>query len=195
MPKVLRVVQREQCIGCLSCMYSCSRSWFSALTIEKAALRVRNYAGVEGAFSIRACYGCLEPDCARACPTNALADRPGGGVILNPAACVNCGACVKACVPKAMQWDVETKRPIPCRHCGICVGFCPNGVLAMQDVPGAADKPTSPEEPTESAADKPADNAVGKAACNAVDKPKDNSVQKPGDNPVNSASPKPSPSA
>lgn len=129
--KLLRVVQREQCIGCLSCMYSCSRAWFAALTLEKAALRVRNYAGVEGAFSIRACYGCLDPDCANVCQTKALTPRPGGGVQFNPKTCTNCGDCVKACIPKALQWDVEHKQPIVCRHCGICVQFCPNGVLGM----------------------------------------------------------------
>ncbi|MBF0498826.1 MAG: 4Fe-4S dicluster domain-containing protein [Candidatus Riflebacteria bacterium] len=133
MSKLLRVLQREQCIGCLSCMLACSRSWFAALTVEKAALRIRNYAGVEGAFSIRACYGCLEPDCARACPTGALSNRSGGGVILDVKKCDNCGDCVKACVPKALQWDVEARQPIPCRHCGICTGFCPNAVIGMTD--------------------------------------------------------------
>ena len=136
--KLLRVVQREQCIGCLSCMYSCSRAWFAALTVEKAALRVRNYAGVEGAFSLRVCYGCLDPDCSNVCQTKALTPRAGGGVQFNAKTCTNCGDCVKACVPKALQWDVEHKQPIVCRHCGICVQFCPNGVLGMTGEGAAA---------------------------------------------------------
>ncbi|MBF0543882.1 MAG: 4Fe-4S dicluster domain-containing protein [Candidatus Riflebacteria bacterium] len=133
MGKHLTVIQREQCIGCLSCMFSCSRIWFSALTVEKAALRVRNYAGVEGAFSIRACFGCEKPDCASVCPTQALSPKNGGGVVLDAAKCTHCEACIKACVPKTLQWDYETNLPIVCHHCGVCTQFCPNGVLGMQE--------------------------------------------------------------
>jgi len=135
MPKLLRVVNREQCIGCFSCMYSCSRVWFKAITPEKAALRVRIYHGIEGAFSIRPCYGCFDPDCANACPTQALMPRKGGGVQLAADKCVHCEKCINACVPKALQWDRELGVPIPCRHCGICVQFCPNNVLEMSEVP------------------------------------------------------------
>ncbi len=135
MGKLLRVINREQCIGCYSCMYACSRTWFKAITAEKAALRVRNYAGMEGAFSIRPCYGCLVPDCAGACPTKALFAREGGGVQLDPAKCIHCGKCVKACVPKALQWDAEKRLPITCRHCGVCVQFCPNQVITMVEQP------------------------------------------------------------
>ncbi len=131
MGKLLRVVNREQCIGCYSCMFSCSRTWENALTIEKAALRVKNYSGVEGAFSIRACYGCKDPDCARACLTGALIPREGGGVKFDKSKCIGCSKCVEACIPQALQWDFENQNPIVCRQCGICVTFCPNEVLAM----------------------------------------------------------------
>ena len=164
--KLLRVIQREQCIGCLSCMYSCSRAWFAALTLEKAALRIRNYAGVEGAFSIRVCYGCLDPDCAGACPTQALTLRPGGGVRFDPITCTSCGNCVKACVPKALQWDVEHKQPIVCRHCGICVQFCPNGVIGMTGgdaVSTAAASTATPASPVPTSNPTPAPTTGSKA--------------------------------
>jgi Fe-S-cluster-containing dehydrogenase component len=117
-------------------MFACSRTWSGAITVEKAALRVKNYSGAEGLFSIRACYGCLEPDCAAACPTAALVKRPGGGVKFDAAKCTNCRACVEACAPQALQWDIEKKQPLECRQCGICVQFCPNNVIAMQEIPG-----------------------------------------------------------
>lgn len=137
MGKLLRVINREQCIGCYSCMYACSRTWFQAITVEKAALRVKNYAGVEGAFSIRPCYGCADPDCARACPTSALTPRPGGGVNFDSSKCSHCGSCVDACIPEALQWDHEKKSPIVCHQCGVCVQFCPNDVIAMVEIPQA----------------------------------------------------------
>jgi len=134
MGKLLRVINREQCIGCYSCMFACSRTWFKAITMEMAALRVRNYAGVEGAFSIRPCYGCADPDCVRACPTQALSPRPGGGVKLDETKCTHCGACRDACIPNALQWDAERKMPIVCHQCGVCVQFCPNDVISMSEI-------------------------------------------------------------
>lgn len=134
MAKLLRVVAREQCIGCYSCMFACSRTWFKALTVEKAALRVKNYSGAEGAFSIRPCYGCADPDCARACPTGALTPKKGGGVTFDAEKCTHCGLCVKGCISDALQWDHETSLPLVCRQCGVCTQFCPNGVIEMVEV-------------------------------------------------------------
>ena len=136
MTKLLRVVAREQCIGCYSCMYACSRTWFQALTVEKAALRVKNYSGVEGAFSIRPCYGCENPDCASVCPTDALTPREGGGVKLDAEKCVHCNKCVQACVANALQWDYEARLPLVCHQCGVCANFCPNEVIKMVEITG-----------------------------------------------------------
>lgn len=135
MPKLLRIVQREQCIGCYSCMYACSRTWKNTIGVEDAALKIRPYSGVEGAYSIRVCYGCTDPDCARACPTQALTLRKGGGVIFDASLCSHCGLCVSACIPSALQWDTDERTPIVCHHCGVCVTFCPNQVLSMEEIP------------------------------------------------------------
>ncbi len=130
----MRIVNRDQCIGCYSCMTACSRTWKNAITVEKAALRVKNYTGVEGAFSVRICYGCEKPDCAAACPTGALTPRKGGGVVFDRSKCINCGKCADACAPGALQWDIVDRVPIVCRHCGVCAAFCPNGVIAAVEV-------------------------------------------------------------
>lgn len=131
MSKRMSVINREQCIGCFSCMFACSRAFHQAMTTEKAALRVRVYSGSEGAFSIRVCDGCLDPDCARACPVSALTPREGGGVKLDENLCTHCGKCVRACTIASLQWDKEKKIPIPCRLCGLCAKYCPNEVIAL----------------------------------------------------------------
>jgi Fe-S-cluster-containing dehydrogenase component len=133
MVKFLKVVNRDQCIGCFSCMYACSRMLRAHGGTEKAAMRVRSYTGVEGAFSLRVCARCEEPDCAAACPKGALTVASGGGVRLKKDLCVGCRLCVKACKISALQWDWEEKIPIPCVQCGQCVKYCPNGVIAMED--------------------------------------------------------------
>ncbi len=131
MARRLKVVARDQCIGCFSCMYACSRTWHQALTVSKSALRVRAYAGVEGAFSIRVCRACDDPDCVRACPTGALSKSQKGHIKLDPDKCNGCMECVKACLIQGLQWDWETGRPIPCLQCGVCARYCPNGVIAI----------------------------------------------------------------
>ncbi len=139
--KYLRVINRDQCIGCFSCMYACSRMVRNAAGSGKAALRVKAYAGVEGAFSIRVCARCADPDCAKACPTEALTVAPGGGVRLNKALCVSCRLCVEACAIHALQWDEEERQPLPCIFCGQCVAHCPNNVIAMAAEPEGEDRP------------------------------------------------------
>ena len=133
--KVLKVVDRDHCIGCFSCMYACSRILRRHGGTNKSALRIRYYAGVEGAFSLRVCSRCESPDCVEACPREALFAAKGGGVRLKPALCDHCGKCVRACGIAALQWNEADKIPIPCIQCGQCAKYCPNGVLALIERP------------------------------------------------------------
>ena len=131
--KFLKVTSRDQCIGCLSCMYACSRMLHAHGGTEKAALRIRSYAGVEGAFSLRVCAGCEEPECVAACPKDAMDVGPGGGARLKKELCIHCRKCVKACKISALQWDLEERIPLPCGQCGHCVKYCPNDVIALEE--------------------------------------------------------------
>ena len=133
--KTLRIVSRDRCIGCFSCMYACSRILRRHGGTNKSALRVRHYTGVEGAFSLRTCSRCEIPDCIEPCRTGALINARGGGVRLKPALCIHCRKCIHACGIAALQWDEVEKLPIPCIHCGQCVKYCPNGVLAIVERP------------------------------------------------------------
>lgn len=136
MRKKMRVINRDQCIGCFSCMYACSRTFHNESTIHKSAMRIRAYAGTEGSFSIRMCVGCIDPDCFNACPAGALEKLKGGGVKLIKENCISCKKCVKACTLHAMQWDEVNQIPLPCIHCGICAQFCPNNVIALVELEG-----------------------------------------------------------
>jgi Fe-S-cluster-containing dehydrogenase component len=133
--KVLKVIARDQCIGCLSCMYACSRLLRRNAGSAKAAIRVASYVGVEGSFSIRVCARCEAPDCVKACPTGAIKTSDGGGVrLVKKDSCTSCKSCIKACVLHALQWDEEAAYPIPCIQCGQCVKYCPNGVIRIESL-------------------------------------------------------------
>ena len=149
--KELKVANRDHCIGCFSCMYACSRILRRHGGTSKAALRVRYYTGVEGAFSLRVCSRCETPDCVTACPKEALIAARGGGVRLKADLCIHCRKCIRACGIAALQWDEIEKLPIPCIHCGQCAKYCPNGVLALVERPAKAASETSGAMSTSSA--------------------------------------------
>lgn len=132
-PKRLVVVDPDLCVGCMSCMFACSRR-FPDAGLSKAAIHVRSVGGFERGFVVIVCRACPDPPCAKVCPTNALIRRKGGGVILNASACIGCGNCVEACPFGAIQWDVSLNKPVICAHCGYCVDYCPHGVLALDEV-------------------------------------------------------------
>lgn len=133
MNRHLNVIARDQCIGCLSCMFACSRTWHEALTTSKAALRVRSYSGSDSSFSIRTCKACVNPECVAACPTGALSQKKNGGLQLDVEKCISCKTCVESCLIDGLAWDEEFSRPLPCAQCGACIRYCPNQVIAMSE--------------------------------------------------------------
>jgi Fe-S-cluster-containing hydrogenase component 2 len=87
---------------------------------------------MERGFIVIACRACKDPPCAKACHTQALKTRVGGGVKLNKNTCIGCGSCRDACKIGAIFWDEEINKPMICIHCGYCVRYCPHGVLKLE---------------------------------------------------------------
>ena len=130
----LKVAHPERCIGCLGCMFACSRIHTGQASLQDSAIKVQTQGGIEGDFRIVVCRGCENPPCVRACPAGALERKPDGGVVFHKDLCSACGKCEKACLIGAISLGKEGK-PIKCRHCGACVAFCPHGVLTLEEVP------------------------------------------------------------
>ena len=131
--KRLVVTDPDLCVGCLSCMFACSRRYPES-GLAKSAIYVRSVGGVERGYTVIVCRACPDPPCARVCPTNALIKRKGGGVLLVPNKCIGCGLCAEACPFGAIQWDYDENKPVICVHCGYCTNYCPYGVLALEEV-------------------------------------------------------------
>lgn len=122
-------------MGCMSCMFACSRRVRKSFTPVKSAIRIKTKGGYSsGAMMAVHCLGCESPPCIPSCPTGALRKRKGGGIILQKELCNGCKKCLEGCPVKAIFWDADEKLPIFCIHCGNCVGFCPHGCLEIGEI-------------------------------------------------------------
>jgi Fe-S-cluster-containing dehydrogenase component len=133
MVKRVSVVDVDLCVGCMMCVFACTRR-FGEGGVSKSAIRVASIGGIERGFTVIVCRACSDPPCAASCPTDALKPRKGGGIVFDPAKCVGCGNCVRACPYGALMWDEESSKPIVCTYCGYCVNYCPYGVIKLEEV-------------------------------------------------------------
>ncbi|MCD6112531.1 MAG: 4Fe-4S binding protein [Bacteroidales bacterium] len=126
----LSIIDSGRCVGCQSCMFACSRRNGNA-GLTNTAIMVKSKGGVETGFNVIVCSSCVDPPCAKACPTQALTPKEGGGVKFNPNKCIGCKKCVDACIIGAVNWNDEQMKPVICIQCGYCVDYCPHGVLEL----------------------------------------------------------------
>jgi Fe-S-cluster-containing dehydrogenase component len=130
----LKVAHPERCIGCLGCMFACSRINTGTASLQDSAIKIQTRGGIEGDFVVVVCRGCENPPCVRACPSGALERKEDGRVVFHKELCTGCGKCEEACMIGAISLGKEGKA-IKCKHCGACVAFCPHGVLELEEVP------------------------------------------------------------
>ncbi|HKW31642.1 MAG TPA: 4Fe-4S dicluster domain-containing protein [Candidatus Acidoferrum sp.] len=138
------LVDTTKCIGCRACQVAC-KQWndregeethlqLGELDFQNPAtlssntytlisfhelLNEKAPGGLEYVFTMHRCLHCLEPACASACPTTALARQPDGPVTYDATKCIGCRYCIWACpwgVPTA-EWDSLAPKIQKCTHC------------------------------------------------------------------------------
>ncbi len=143
MPIKIRVDHPDRCMGCYNCVFACSRELYGVISKRFSAIQVHD-SKTSNTFLIRVCVGCTDPDCANACPYEALKPRPEGGVeLVNPDKCKKCEdrPCIPACPVNALPWDPINKKPIICTECGECAKYCPHEVIFYGEVIEATPSP------------------------------------------------------
>lgn len=137
------LIDITKCIGCRACQVAC-KQWNERDGEQTelqdymgfqnpATLSAKTYTlitfhelvnenapgGLNYLFTMRRCLHCLDPACASACPTTALAAQPDGPVSYDANKCIGCRYCVWACpwsVPTA-EWDSLAPKIQKCTHC------------------------------------------------------------------------------
>lgn len=131
----MSVADAEKCVGCMVCMFACARQHGEA-GLAGSRISVSSAGGMARGFIVVVCRGCSDPPCLKACPYDALEIKKKGGVRLDSAKCMGCGACVDACALGAVFWDAENSKPIICVSCGYCAKYCPHSALALDKEEG-----------------------------------------------------------
>ncbi|SKA96735.1 Fe-S-cluster-containing dehydrogenase component [Paucidesulfovibrio gracilis DSM 16080] len=150
--KMLTTPRMERCIGCHACSLACARLVHGRISWDTAGIRIKSSGGLSTGFEARVCVACDPAYCAQACPTGAMTQRRGGGVIVKKKLCIRCGECARACPVDAIHLD-QTGQPFVCIHCGRCVSFCPHDCLELVDVDTPA-KENAPGPDRDSATEK-----------------------------------------
>jgi formate dehydrogenase iron-sulfur subunit len=137
------LIDITKCIGCRACQVACKQwndregeqtqldfnlGFQNPATLSAKTLTLITFhelpdekapGGLHYLFTMRRCLHCLEPACASACPTTALARQPDGPVTYDANKCIGCRVCVWACpwgVPTA-EWDSLAPKIQKCTHC------------------------------------------------------------------------------
>ncbi len=131
--KILTTPRMDQCIGCHSCSLACAREIHRRLSWSTAGIRIQSSGGLSTGFQAIRCLACEPASCAQACPSGALQQRKGGGVVVRKKLCVQCGNCVAACPVNGIYQNEEGEIFV-CIHCGRCVPYCPQDCLEMREV-------------------------------------------------------------
>ncbi len=143
----------DRCVGCRVCELVCSDFHEGVFQPSKARIQIVSFDETVQDIPI-VCQQCLDAPCIAACPTEALhRDNKTQAVVVNKDLCIQCQACIEACVvgldkvdssaKLVIRFDEAEQTPIKCNLCGgdpQCVQFCPTQALILTE------KTASPKE-------------------------------------------------
>lgn len=125
-------VRSGVCTGCMNCQTVCSILHGGKVDISASAIRVELEL-FTGAHSHIYCRQCARPECAGACPAEAIVmDSTSGAWVLLEDRCTGCGLCVEACPFGAIFPRGSGLPPLKCHLCGgnpACAEACAFGAI------------------------------------------------------------------
>ncbi len=152
------VVDLKKCMGCCTCMLSCSlaHNGKASLALSRIQITQDLFKPFPDDIQMSTCLQCEDAACVKACPVGANSADGDYGFVrdIDPAKCIGCMQCIEACphTPKRVQWDPETRTATKCDLCKntpyaeaeggpggqqTCISVCPvNAISFTTEVPG-----------------------------------------------------------
>lgn len=130
-------IDRQKCIGCLTCTTACIVGHGSQDTRTRIAL------SSDSKYAPIFCRNCDKAECVYACPTGAMSkDDESGLVIYDKSRCAVCYMCIMGCPYGVLKMDKETESEVMkcdmCKHTESgypnCVAKCPTGAITLEEV-------------------------------------------------------------
>ncbi len=117
------VVDMGKCMGCSSCMTSCSLTHHgtASLSLSRIQIQQNSFANWPDDITMSICRQCEDAPCINACPVDANhVDKANGNVRrVDADRCIGCMQCIAACpwIPKRLQWDPIHRKAQKCDLC------------------------------------------------------------------------------
>jgi len=131
------LIDTSFCTGCNTCAYRCIQE-FKGHT-HAASGSFRTFVAInDGGLYHKRCMHCIDPQCVKVCPVNALTKSEYGPVLYDKEKCIGCQSCVKACPFSIPQYDEKTQKILKCSLCAhriaagkepACAEACPTGAI------------------------------------------------------------------
>ncbi len=133
-------IDRDKCIGCLTCVTACSVSHGDGDS--------RNRVTVDSKSKMAPifCRNCSQPECVYTCMTGAMSKNYDTNFVeYNKDRCASCYMCIMACPYGVLKSDDNTKKTIlKCNMCThltedgkgdpYCVAKCPMSAITIEEV-------------------------------------------------------------
>lgn len=118
------VIVANRCIGCDACYIACKGEWDVPMGEQAYRTKVYeiesedNHGNPLLAFLPVLCNHCDNAPCVEVCPTKSSFKRKEDGIVLvDPALCIGCKACMVACPYDARYYNEELKSVDKCTFC------------------------------------------------------------------------------
>lgn len=136
------LIDTSYCTGCNTCSYRCIQEFRSHTQAADGLFKTFVTINDGGLYHKR-CMHCVNPECVKVCPVNALTKSEYGPVLYDREKCIGCQSCVKACPFSIPQYDAKTQKIVKCSLCAhriaegketACAEACPTGAIQFGEL-------------------------------------------------------------